>query len=527
MKTPIGIDLGTTISVVAHVTDDGAIDLVRNDNGEPLTPSVVYFESAGKVIVGAEAKASSPLAPDRVVAAIKRQMGTNFTLDFDGISYRPEGISAIVLRALVEAAARELGVGVGDLVAVITVPAYFGTAEREATAAAARIAGIETLDLVAEPVAAALSYGVSSEDRGSVLVYDLGGGTFDATVIKLTPDGPQVVAVDGASQLGGLNFDERLGELLLARYVTAASDQDALDDEEFVLRTYADAEDVKKKLSRAESATLSMGRDGHIAKVNVTRAEFDEATRALVDETLRVVDRVIETATQLGAARPSQVLLNGGSTRMLAITSAMETHLGVPVRLNDPDTAVAKGAAIHCSALLARSSDSEPRRLPGGTGTGARVLASAPVRSVVPRALGIKIHDSNDPAGNRVFVQHMIPANTPLPVLGAMLSFATVVDGQERVRVELMEQAGAVAGEDVEFNRRILDGELSGLPEGLAAGSPIDITLSVGTDGRIECVARERSSCTQLLLESYMDGVADADESDAQRRVVAGLIVRS
>lgn len=208
MKTPIGIDLGTTFSVVARVTDDGTVEILRNENGDTLTPSVVLFEGAGAVTVGAEAKTSAPVAPDRVVAAIKRHMGTDFSLEFDGVPYRPEGISAIILRALVESAATELGIRAEDVTAVVTVPAYFGTAEREATAAAARIAGLETLDLVAEPVAAALSYGVSSEALGSVLVYDLGGGTFDATVIKLTPEGPQVVAVDGASQLGGLNFDE-------------------------------------------------------------------------------------------------------------------------------------------------------------------------------------------------------------------------------------------------------------------------------------------------------------------------------
>ena len=527
MKTPIGIDLGTTISVVAHVSDDGAVEILKNGDGVTLTPSVVYFESASNVIVGAGAKRSGPLAPDRVVAAIKRQMGTDLTLDFDGVSYRPEGISAIIIRALAEAAARELGVRSEDLIAVVTVPAYFGTAEREATASAAKITGLETIDLVAEPVAAALSYGVSSADRGSVLVYDLGGGTFDATVIKLTSNGPQVVAVDGASQLGGLNFDERLGALLLDRYVAVANDEDALDDEEFVLRTYAEAEDVKKKLSRADSASMTVSRGGKTAKVSVSRAEFDEVSRVLVDETLRVVDRVIDSAVKLGAIKPSQILLTGGSTRIPAITSALESHLGVPVRLNDPDTAVAKGAAIHCRALLSRARGTEPRRLLGGTDAGARILASAPVRSVVPRALGVKIHDSNDPTGQRVYVHHIIAANTALPVKGATATFATVVEGQQRIRIELMEQAGAIAGDEVAFNRRILDGELSGLPEGLRAGSPVDLVLSVGTDGRIECIARERSSGKELALESYMDGVADAQEADAQRQVLSGLVVRS
>lgn len=524
MTTPIGIDLGTTFSVVATVTDDGSLRIIDNAEGSALTPSVVHFESAGSVVVGAEAKRTAPVDPDRVVAGIKRQMGTDLALEFDGQSYRPEAISAIVLRALAEGAARALGCPPGDLAAVVTVPAYFGTAEREATAAAARIAGLETLDLVAEPVAAALSYGVTSEDRGSVLVYDLGGGTFDATVIRLTDQGPRVVAVDGASRLGGLDFDERLGALLLERYVSMTDDEAALDDEEFALRVYADAEELKKKLSRAESAALPISRGGKSARIAVSRAEFEAATASLVHETLRVVDRVISAATALGAPAPSQVLLTGGSTRMPSITRSLEDHLRVPVRLNDPDTAVAKGAAIHARALS--GTGPEPAAGLLSSPAAARLRASGPVRSVVPRAIGVKIHDSHDPSGKRIIVEHIIPANAPLPVGEATATFATVVDGQDRVRVELMEQAGSVAGSDLAFNRRILDGELTGLPADLPSGSPIDVSVSIGTDGRIECVARERGSGRELVLESYMEGVADSHESAELRRIVSGLLVK-
>lgn len=525
MKIPIGIDLGTTISVVAHVKDDGEVRVLPNDRGELLTPSVVLFEGPGRVMVGAEAKDSAPVHLDRVVSAIKRQMGSDLTLSFDGQTYRPEGISAIILRALSGAAAAALDVLPSNLAAVVTVPAYFGTAEREATAAACRIAGLDTLDLVAEPVAAALSYGVGSEDRGSVLVYDLGGGTFDATVIELTQGAPRVIAVDGASRLGGLNFDERLGSLLLERYLTVTADEDATYDEAFVARIFAAAEDVKKKLSRTESAVAPVARENFTARISVTRAEFEEATASLVSETIAVVDRVIAAAVGLGVSRPTQVLLTGGSTRMPAIATALKAHLRIPVRLNDPDTAVAKGAAIHARAVMAQASQRQPQRQLGSS-TASRVLASAPVRSVVPRALGIKLHDSNDPAGQRIFVEHLIRANTALPVEGVTATFATVVDGQERVRIELMEQAGAVASPDLESNRRVLDGELTGLPKGLKAGSPIDVRLSVRTDGRIECVATERLSKRVLELESYMEGVADSGEAEQQRHAVDGLTVR-
>lgn len=525
MKTPIGIDLGTTYSVIAHVDHEGAIRVVPNDRGELLTPSVVYFQGPGKVLVGAEAKSSGPVHPDRVVTAIKRQMGKDASLSFDGEVYRAEGISAVILRYLAASAAAGLGVDTADLAAVVTVPAYFGTAEREATAAAAGVASLAVLDLVAEPVAAALSYAVGSEDLGTVLVFDLGGGTFDATIIELDRHEPRVVAVDGASRLGGLNFDERLGMLMLERYTAATADHDAAYDDAFLARLFTAAEDVKRRLSRTESAAMPITREAFNARVSVTRADFEAACASLVGETLVVVDRVIEAALALGASRPVQVLLTGGATRMPIIAAKLMQHLQVPVKLNDPDLAVAKGAAIHARALLDRPTR-QPRAGALASSTASRILASAPARSVTPRAIGIKLHDSNDPQGTRVFVQHLIRANTPLPIDGVTATFATVVDGQERVRLELMEQAGAVAAPEVELNRRIVDGELTGLPPGLKAGSPIDLRLSVRMDGRIECVATERSTQRLLTIESYMEGVADGNETEQQRCMVGGLIIR-
>lgn len=524
MKRPIGIDLGTTYSVVAHVSDAGAIEVLENLQGDRLTPSVVYFDRPGSAVVGQDAKNMAHIQPDRVVASIKRHMGKDFLLTFDGQTYRPEAISAVILRALAEGAAAELSVPVADLVAVVTVPAYFGVAEREATATAAKIAGLECVDLVAEPVAAALAYGVTSGDRGTVLVFDLGGGTFDVTVVELAQSGPRVVAVDGSNELGGLNFDERLGELLQQRYVQATSDEEALDDEDFVLRLSAEAEAVKRSLSTRETGSALIEHSGQRSRIAVSREEFETLTADLLGACATVVDRVIAAAAALGSARPSQVVLVGGSTRMPMIREGLERHLGVPVRIGDPDLVVAQGAAIHCRALTAQAAP----RIAGSTATTStqRLLGSSPVRSVVPRALGIKLADSHDATGERIFVNHLIKANTPLPVEGVTATFATILDGQETVRVELMEQAGAVAAPEIEFNRRVLDGELTGLPDNLPGGSPIDIKLSVRLDGRIECVATERSTGRELVLESYVEGVSDAAEAEAQREVVSGLMMK-
>lgn len=527
MMVTIGIDLGTTYSVVAHVSEVGDVRVLPNDLGELLTPSAVYFDDQGGVTVGGEARAYAAAVPDRVVTGIKRHMGREHSLMFGDHTYRPEGISAVILKQLAANAAAELGVDVEQLAAVITVPAYFGVAEREATAAAAQIAGLKCLDLVAEPVAAALSYGVGSGEVGTVLVYDLGGGTFDATIVKLSSDGPDVVAVDGSVQLGGLDFDYRLLQLVLDRYVAATSDGAALDDEDFVLRVGQQAEDFKINLSRAVTGSATVHREGASAKVAVTRNEFEHATNDLMVETLEVVDRVISTGVSLGAPRPSMVILVGGATRMPMVSSRLEAHLGVPVRLRDPDQAVAKGAAIHGYSMLPEQMKSLAPSSNGRiTGIG-RLAASKPVRSVVPRALGVKLIDSHDASGERIFVEHLIKANTKLPVVGVSATFSTILDGQDKVRVELMEQAGAVASEEVEFNRRVLDGELQGIPGNLRAGSPIRITISVGIDGRITCVAEEPKSGTSLILESYMDGVSDGVEVQSQQTALSALKFRS
>ncbi|MCZ2817248.1 Hsp70 family protein [Modestobacter sp. VKM Ac-2984] len=517
---PIGIDLGTTYSVIGHVRDDGTVEVIPNAEGDDLTPSAVHFDVDGSVVVGKEAKNAAAVHPDRTAVAIKRQMGRDHQLTFGGHQYRPEGISAVILRSLVAAASEHLGVPPAELAAVISVPAYFGVAEREATAAAAQIAGLQCLDLVAEPVAAALAYGISSGETGSLLVFDLGGGTFDATVVELTGIGPRVVAVDGSEELGGLNFDERLTELLLDRYVLATSDEDARDHEDFVGRLALQAEDTKKALTRRTSVGTVMNWNGGRSTITVTRREFEEACDDLLGETLTVVARVMDAAVRAGAPRPSRAVLVGGSTRMPMVAERLTRRFGLPVQLSDPDLAVGKGAAVHARSLSGR-----PLQLVAGPvpDSARRLQTTRPVHSVVPRALGIKICDSTDPSGERIIVQHLIAVNTALPVPGVQATFATIMSDQDRVRVELMEQAGAVASPEAAYNRRVLDGEIVDIPAGLAAGSPIDITLAVGLDGRLRCTATEPRSGRTLLLESFVEGVSDSADVQDQQAVVSAL----
>lgn len=523
MSCTIGIDLGTTYCVVAHVTSGGQVVIVRNELGKELTPSVVHFCDDGQVEVGQDAKGALVVEPDRVVEAIKRYMGTEYMLTFDGVVYTPEGISGVILRWLVMGAAETLQVPVEDLEVVITVPAYFGVAEREATAAAAKIAGIRCLDLVAEPVAAALSYGVDSGALDSVLVYDLGGGTFDVTVIKLTPDGPQPVVTDGSTELGGLKWDEVMTEILTERYVTMTGDEDAYEDDDFLLWLAHQAEQLKRQLTTLETGQVTVTRGVHRARVAVGRAEFTAACETLIRTTLDVVDRAIGSAQALRVPAPRRAILVGGSSRMPMIAESLRAHLGIEVALTNPDLAIARGAALHAEAIVrARQPMRRIAPEPSKSARVQRALAVNPLRSVVPRAIGVKVLDSNDPSGTRAFVQHLIPPNARLPVEPVTSTFATILPDQDRVRVEIYEQAGAVPSEHLESNRRVLDGELIDLPP-LQAGSPIEIALSVAQDGRLSCTAREPRNGRTLVLESYVEGVVDTAESDSQAHSIGAL----
>lgn len=507
----IGIDLGTTFSVVAHFDGSASPRVIPAPDGRAITPSVLYFDN-GRVTVGAEAVALGLDDPDRVVRGIKRHMGTRFALAFDGAEYTPESASALILKALVDNAAAALDRAPGELAAVVTVPAYFGVAEREATAQAVRLAGLELLDLVAEPVAAAACYGANRSAADSVLVFDLGGGTFDTTLLRMTPDGPEVLVTDGDSHLGGLDWSERLCDILLAKFADVAENADAaVDDTAFLEHVAAATEKAKIALTSRDSVPVPLEYDGERITVPVSRKDFEAASAHLVANCLSVADRALAAARSRGVRRLDRVLLVGGATRMPMIRAALEAHFGVEVTVFEPDLAVAKGAAIQAHSLITRM-------LPGR-------VAAPPVRTVLPRALGILIHDSRDPSGDRRIVNHVVEANTALPVRGALARFATLLDGQDRIRVEVYEQAGAIASPDLAHNRRVLDGELVDVPR-LRAGSPIDIQFDIGADGRISCTATEPKSGRRLVLESYMEGVIDAADSEQQRALLAGLRVQ-
>jgi molecular chaperone DnaK (HSP70) len=461
---------------------------------------VVSFLPGGEALVGGQAKQRLATDPEGTVALVKRRMGSHYPLEFHGVAHTPESVSAVILRALVEDAAAELGRPADEPVrAVVTVPAYFGLREKEATQQAARLAGIDVLELVAEPVAAALHYGVSDAADRTILVYDLGGGTFDCTVLRCTGGGVAVLATDGDSHLGGAEIDERLGDSLLERLgAELAPDADhPADDEAMVQEAISLAEIAKRNLAGKQSHRVTLRYGGQVLRVDVDREMVARISADLVDRTMVIVERLLAAAGP--AVSIDQVVLVGGSSRLPQVAEALAARFGRTPLLSDPELAVALGAAVRAD------------RLAGAAARGALAQAATQAVAVLPRGVGVLVRDSEDPAGLREFVRHLLPANTPLPA-SATAPFATILNKQATVRIQVFEQAGAVVSEEVEHNRRVLDGEFSGLPE-RPAGSRVDVTVAVGIDGRLDVTACEAKRGRALTLEAYVEGVVDGAEA--------------
>jgi molecular chaperone DnaK (HSP70) len=526
----IGIDLGTTNSVVATVDDNGAVVILPNASGGQITPSVAYFEADGSVLVGGSAVRATAIDPDNGIRLVKRYMGTDFPLQIRGHKHTPESVSALILRQLVSAAtAAPGGAGREKARAVITVPAYFGLAEREATYQAGLIAGLDVLELLDEPVAAATHYGLTAGASRTVLVYDLGGGTFDTTVLRVVNGTVTVQATDGHHELGGADVDRRLLDLVVARLedeLSADEIDELTDDRDRFGELALDVEAAKKDLSSSPSLQVTAGTARGPVSVTITREDLDEACADLYSTTSEIIERVLRAARLPGGQGVDDVIMVGGSSRIPVLAQRLAALTGKVPQLVEPDLAVAKGAALrahHLARTPQMSALTRARRSGGIAGPGSE--APGAVTPVTPRAVGILIEDSHDPAGKRSFVEHMVTANTPLPAHKVEQRFGTIVANQASVRIQVYEQAGPTLSPEVEHNRRVLDGELTGLGK-LAAGSVIRITVKIAVDGRLSVIAHEPRSGRELLLEAFVEGVIDSAETQRLTRLVGLTKVR-
>ena len=382
------------------------------------------------------------------------------------------------------------------------------------------------LELLDEPVAAAAHYGLTSGGDRTVLVYDLGGGTFDTTVLRISGGEVRVLATDGHSSLGGADVDQRLLDVILGQLGDQMSSEELdqiTDDRKMLGELVLEAEATKKDLSARTSRPVVVRTPAGRTTVTITRADLDACCGDLFDTTAEIIERVLGTAKLDGRRDVDDVIMVGGSSRIPMLADRLTAMLGKKPRLTDPDLAVAKGAALRAHHLAGTPQLTALTAARGGASGGAR--RTGQVIPVTPRAVGILIEDSFDPSGDHSFVEHLVMANTPLPVERTEERFGTILENQESVRVQVYEQAGPAPSPEAGHNRRVLDGELTGIGS-LPAGSLIRMTMRIAVDGRLTVIAHEPRSGRELRLDAYVEGVVDGAETERLTRLVGLTTVR-
>ncbi|OPX08761.1 MULTISPECIES: Hsp70 family protein [Gordonia] len=461
MAKVVGIDLGTTNSAVAVLGADGLSTIIHNREGDNTTPSAVLFDD-GEVTVGKQAKNAETSLPNNVVRYVKRHMGNpdyRFIPERTDDEYGPEIISSFILRFLVDDASDFLGEKVEDV--VITVPAYFGDAERTATRQAGEIAGLNVLQVINEPTAAALSFGLKGGYNGKVLVYDLGGGTFDVTLMNISNNNFTVLASAGDRNLGGFDFDNELIRLVEARYRELGGTLDPDDDKQLAL-IREQAEAAKHRLSTSDKAKIRIGTES----ITVVRDEFDRAVADLVTRTRYILEDVMDQSG-MSYSDVDKLLLVGGSTRMKIIERSVKEWTGLePDKSVHPDEAVALGAAIVAELRNAAESGKPP-------------IVKANVSDVVAQGLGVAVLADD---GSKMLNSVVVAPNTHVPNRVEASSFSTV-GATNQINLQITE--GDENGAELQYVK-ILGESLLNLDYDLPAKAPLRVVFVVNENQTVE-----------------------------------------
>ena len=459
----IGIDLGTTNSCVA-VMEGGEPTVIANAEGFRTTPSVVAFKKDGQRLVGDNAKRQAVTNAEGTVSSIKRHMGTDYKVTIDGKSYTPQAISAMILQKLKADAEAYLGEKVTE--AVIKVPAYFNDAQRQATKDAGKIAGLDVKRIINEPTAAALAYGLDNENEQKIMVYDLGGGTFDVSVIEIVDGVIEVLATSGDNRLGGDDFDKKIMDYMVADF-KGKTGIDLSNDKMAMERVKAEAEDAKKKLSSATQVEISIpfitaNEQGpqHL-NMTLTKAKFDELTRDLVERTAVPVQNALKDAG-ITAAELSKVLLVGGSTRIPAVQDKVKQLTGhEPSKKMNPDECVALGASI------------QGGKLAGDAGAGEILLLD-----VTPLSLSIETMGG--------IATRLIERNTTIPTKKSQI-FSTAADNQTAVDINVVQGERQFARD----NKSLGQFRLDGIPPARRGVPQIEVTFDIDANGIVNVSAKD------------------------------------
>jgi molecular chaperone DnaK len=488
MPRTVGIDLGTTNSVVA-VLEGGEPRVIPNAEGSHLTPSVVGFTKSGERLVGAAAKRQAILNPERTIASIKRHMGTNHRVTVDGKGYSPEEISAMILQKLKADAEAFLGDKVDK--AVITVPAYFNDAQRTATKNAGEIAGLQVLRIINEPTAASLAYGLDKKGNETILVYDLGGGTFDVSVLDVGEGVFEVKSTDGDTHLGGDDFDQRIVDYIADEFKKEQG-IDLRNDRQALQRLREAAEKAKIELSNVVQTSINLpfitaDQEGpkHL-DMTLTRAKFDELTCDLVERTREKFNTALKDAS-ISAKEINEIILVGGSTRIPAVQDLVkelgggkEPHKGV-----NPDEVVAIGAAIQAGVL-------------GGE------VKDVVLLDVTPLTLGIETLGG--------VMDKLVERNTTIPTRRSR-TYTTAVDGQTSVEIHVLQGERDMARDNKSLGRF----HLTGIPPAPRGVPQVEVTFDIDANGIVNVSAKDQATGAQQSIT--ITGTTNLNKNDIDQMI--------